>query len=149
MHRPGHRTTLYDPAPRSRFNAFEESFTTGDYLPLDSFLDFSRDVLPGVPLRIRLAPANPTRSVACFGRSPRSLQRSTGLREAAAIHGQLTNCSIRSVTPNLRGELSQFTSMSCPRAGPVGKWFRSMWKNGSTFIPSGPMWTNRTQNRPA
>jgi hypothetical protein len=34
---------------------------------------------------------------------------------------------------------SQLRSISCPRAGPVGKWFRSILKNGSTFMPSGPM----------
>ena len=38
-----------------------------------------------------------------------------------------------------RGPYYQLISMSCPRAGPVMKWFRSMLKNGSTFIPSGPM----------
>ena len=42
----------------------------------------------------------------------------------------------------------QLISMSCPRAGPVGNLFRSMLKNGSTFMPSGPTWTNRTKNRP-
>ena len=43
----------------------------------------------------------------------------------------------------------QLISMSCPRAGPVGNLFRSMLKNGSTFMPSGPTWISRTQNRPA
>ena len=38
----------------------------------------------------------------------------------------------------------QLISMSCPRAGPVGSLFRSMLKNGSTFMPSGPTCTSRT-----
>src|SRR5262249_27170887 len=42
--------------------------------------------------------------------------------------------------------LPQFSSMSCPRAGPVGKPFRSTWKSASSFIPSGAMWASFTQN---
>src|SRR5215813_9425393 len=53
-----------------------------------------------------------------------------------------------STAPNPMGEVPglfrQFSSMSCPRAGPVGSLFRSTLKNGSTFMPSGPMCTNRT-----
>ena len=43
---------------------------------------------------------------------------------------------------------SQLISMSWPRAGPVGSLLRSTLKNGSTFMPSTPTWTSRTQNRP-
>jgi hypothetical protein len=38
----------------------------------------------------------------------------------------------------------QLIRMPCSRAGPVGKWVKSMLKNGSTFMPSRPTWTNRT-----
>ena len=41
---------------------------------------------------------------------------------------------------------SQYSNMSCPRAGPVGNLVRSTLKNGSIFMPSGPMWASRTQN---
>jgi hypothetical protein len=32
----------------------------------------------------------------------------------------------------------QLINISCPRAGPVGNLFKSIFKNGSTFMPSGP-----------